>query len=164
MSLTNHDGVTVRCGGVLRLALVLLTAAVVGSGCASQPKPQPRPPRNIPGEVTAALNRSAAAWNAGNLDAFLGIYANDATFALADTFLQGRMAIREYYAPLFEPDATRDSLSFEQLQVEVLSPDVALVRAIYQNTRRGQIVRRGASTLAVRRELDSWRIIHDQTN
>jgi len=150
----------------MRLGLAVLCAMVLVSmtGCATK-QPSPRQPAaNVPGEVAAELQRAALAWNAGNLEGFLSIYAEQATFALADSFLQGRDAIREFYMPIFQPGAVRDQLSFEKLEVEVLSPEAALVRGIYRNTQRGQVTRRGSTTLVLRRILDRWQIIHDHTN
>jgi uncharacterized protein (TIGR02246 family) len=147
-----------------RFALVSIVVAFLWAGCASQPVKRPQPVRNLAAEVVADFEPTVAAWNAGNLNGFMAIYADDATFALPESFLQGRAAIGEYYAPLFQPGATRDKLSFDEFNVEVLSLDVILVRAIYRNTQNGQLVRRGTTTLIFRHILNHWRIIHDQSS
>jgi uncharacterized protein (TIGR02246 family) len=144
----------------LALWLIVLT---FWTGCATRPPQAVPPPRNFVTEVTEELRRSADAWNSGNLDAFMAGYAEDATFALKDNFLQGRRAIREYYTPLFVPGARHGTLNLDQINVLVLSLDVVLVRGIYQNTQPG-IVTRGATTLILRHSVNHWLIIHDHTN
>jgi uncharacterized protein (TIGR02246 family) len=144
-------------------ALLLTTLVLLEAGCASQPVQPPPPARNLRTEVIAELERAVAAWNTGDLNGFIALYDDDATFSLADSFLQGRAAIREFYAPLFQPGATREALSFDQFDVEVLSLDVVLVRGIYRASQRTETVRRGTTTLILRRVLNHWRIIHDQT-
>jgi len=133
-------------------------------GCSSTPKNPPPIPRNFIAEVQAEFRESVAAWNGGDLNAFMGLYAEDATFSMGDSYLLGRQAIRDYYAPLFAPGAARDGLDFDELNVVVLCPEVVLVRALYRNTQGGQIVRRGTSTLILRFVLDRWLIIHDHSS
>jgi uncharacterized protein (TIGR02246 family) len=147
-----------------RSALTVGVVAVLWAGCASQPARKQPPPHNIPLEVRAEFDQSAMAWNSGDFGRFISIYSNEATFALPDGYLQGRVAIREYYAPLFQPGATRDTLSFEEIRVDVLSSDFVLVRAVYRNSQNGQVVRRGTSTLILRWEADTWRVIHDHSS
>jgi uncharacterized protein (TIGR02246 family) len=147
----------------LRLALAQTALVLLLAGCASHPVKRLPPVHNIPAEVAADFRQAVAAWNAGDLNGFVAIYADHATLAMEDSFLQGRPAIREYYAPVFEPGAERPTLTFDQFDVEVLSPTVALVRAVFRNTEAGQVVRRGTTTLILRRELDHWRVIHDHT-
>ncbi|MFO1496781.1 MAG: SgcJ/EcaC family oxidoreductase [Verrucomicrobiota bacterium] len=118
----------------------------------------------IPAEVAAEFQKASTAWNSGNLGGFLAFYAENATFALADVFLQGRPAIRNFYAPNFAPGARRDELGFEKLDIEVLAPDAVLVRGIYANTQQGQVSRRGTTSLILRRIAGQWQIVHDHTN
>ena len=61
------------------IALVVVAAAPALSG------PQ--------GQVMAAMEASAAGWNAGDLDRFVAIYADDATFVVKDGVLRGKAAI-----------------------------------------------------------------------
>jgi uncharacterized protein (TIGR02246 family) len=145
----------------------LLWAACSGlwlAGCASPPAKPVVPLADIPAQVAAEFQQSVAGWNAGSLETFLAIYAESATFALADGFLQGKSAIRDFYAANFKPGAARPHLTLERLDVEVLSPDAVLVRGIYQNSFNGQPGRRGTTTLVLRRLLDHWRIIHDHSS
>lgn len=151
----------------MRLLMTVLSCAwvLLGAACATQQvRPAPAVTANIPTEVALEFQRSVAAWNAGNLNVFLEIYADSATFALPDRFLLGRDAIRDFYAPSFQPGLVRDELAVEQFDVEVLGPEAALVRGIFRNVRNGQVMRRGTTTLVLRKIIGQWRIIHDHSN
>jgi len=147
-----------------RWAALALTLPFILLGCASHPPRRPVPVVNIPADVAAEFKQSVAGWNAGNLNAFLSIYADNATLATPDGFVQGRQALRDFYLPNFRFGAVRVQLALEQLEVEVLSPDAVLVRAIYTNSLNGQITRRGPSTLVLRQILGRWQIIHDHSS
>ena len=143
--------------------LWLITALLLSSGCASPPAPPPEPhPRDFRAEVVAEFERSISGWNSGDLDAFMAIYAMDATFTMRDSFVRGYPAIRKYYAPQFGPGASRGVLTFDEFNMEVLSPDTVLVRAVYQNRQNGE-TSRGTTTLILRHAANHWRIIHDHS-
>ena len=144
--------------------IVFVVVVIVAAGCATSKPRQFRTPVNIPAQVTSEFQAAVAAWNVGNLNNFLGIYADDATFALADDYLQGRDSIREFYAPNFQPGAVQDQLSMERFDVQVLDPETVLVRGIYRNSRGAEVTRRGTTTLIMRNMGGTWRIVHDHTN
>src|ERR1041384_7430953 len=148
-------------------AVALAILPFLLSGCASSPKPVTAAAvniANIPMEVAGEIQKAADAWNAGNLDGFLELYAETATFTLPDHYLQGRKAIREFYAPNFRPAAPHYELTFERLDVEILCPEAVLVRGIYQNKLNGQTTRRGTTSLVMRPVLGRWKIIHDHSS
>jgi uncharacterized protein (TIGR02246 family) len=146
-------------GAMLAVGLIL-----AGIGCAT-PKPAApeAPSRDIPAEVSTEFQRAITSWNVGNLNGFMSIYAEDATFAMRDHFIEGAAAIRDYYAPQFAPGAMRGALSFYEFHVNVLCLDVVLVRAVYQNTQNREVQARGTSSLILRYANGHWRIIHDQS-
>jgi uncharacterized protein (TIGR02246 family) len=152
----------------IKWALLLpLVAAVLllGAGCASPAPPSPKTPppqRDIQAEVLSEFEHSVAAWNTGNLDGFMAIYADNATFAMRDHFLMGAAAIRSYYAPRFAAGADRGVLTMQELNVDVLAPDVVLVRGLYQS-RLDTEVTRGTTSLVLHHILNHWRIIHDHS-
>lgn len=146
------------------LASAAILCAALLAGCATQSAQSALPLTNIPEEVAIECRTLVQAWNAGDFAAFMAVYAETATFTVADGFLVGRDAIRGFYSPNFEPGAVRDELTFEQLDVEVLAPDAALVRILYRNSRSGELVRRGTVTLVMRRIYGQWRIIHDHSS
>ena len=112
------------------------------------------------------MNRSAAAWNRGDLDAFVDDYAAgmETSFIGRTGIVHGRDAIRAVYAPRFGPGGVRDSLSFENTEVDVLGPDVINVIAYYRLSRGDSTVARGPTSLVMRRSDGRWRIVHDHSS
>lgn len=112
------------------------------------------------------LERSARAWNRGDLDTFVDDYvdADRTTFVGRRGVLHGRAAIRAVYAPRFAPGGVRDSLSFEQLEVDSLAPGVAHVLAYYVLSRGDSTVARGPTSLVMLRVNGRWRIVHDHSS
>ncbi len=146
------------------LVLVAVFWSSLLAGCATQSAQSALPGTNIPEEVALECRRLVAAWNIGDLAGFIAVYAETATFTLADGFLVGRQAIRDFYSPNFQPGAVRDELAFEQVDIEVLAPDAALARVLYRNSRNGEVVRRGTVSLVLRRIYGQWQIIHDHSS
>jgi ketosteroid isomerase-like protein len=116
--------------------------------------------------IVAQLNRSAADWNRGDLDGFLSDYAAEST----TTFVDGRRArhgidfIRGNYAPWFAPNARRDSLRFEAVEVRPLTSTLALVTARFLLERGGAVTRSGPFTLVMEQQPQGWKIIHDHSS
>ena len=117
-------------------------------------------------EISAMMARSATNWNRGDLDAFVDDYedANGTTFVARNGVLHGRAAIRGVYAPRFAPGGTRDSLSFRDLQVDVLAPNVVNAIATYVLMRGDSVTAHGPTSLVMRRTGGRWRIVHDHSS
>jgi ketosteroid isomerase-like protein len=118
-------------------------------------------------EFSSMLERSARAWNRGDLDAFMEDYLDSSRTTYVGrrgVVLHGRAAIRQRYAPVFAPGGVRDSLSFEGLQVDSLAPGVAHVLAYYVLSRGDSTVARGPTSLVMLRVGGSWRIVHDHSS
>ncbi len=112
------------------------------------------------------MTQSARSWNTGNLDAFVNDYEADTTTTYIGRtgVARGRAAIRAVYAPRFAPGGVRDSLSFENVEVDLLAPDVANVIAYYRLMRRDSTTARGPTSLVMRRRDNRWRIVHDHSS
>ncbi len=151
--------------------LILLAVAVVAawfalrrvSTTASQ---TPSDPAQVRREILAVLDHGARAWDAGNLDDFISDYLPDSetTFITKTGILHGVDAIRGVYAARFAPGARRDSLHFQNVEVDVLGPDVVNTIAWYVLTRGDSITSRGPTSLVMRRVSGRWRIIHDHSS
>jgi beta-aspartyl-peptidase (threonine type) len=117
-------------------------------------------------EITSQLDRAAADWNRGDLEAFLSDYAPEST----TTFVDGRRArhgfdfIRQNYAPRFAPGARRDSLHFEEIETRTLRPGLTLVTARYLLTRGKTVTASGPFTLVMEHRPAGWRILHDHSS
>lgn len=126
---------------------------------------QQDPAADVSLHVEEILQLSAAAWNAGDLDGFMVHYerAHTTTYIGSGGLLIGFDAIRDRYAPGFEPGAERDSLRFESIRARPLDQLFALATARYVLHRDGEITSSGPFTLVLRRIEGVWKIIHDQS-
>ena len=118
-------------------------------------------------EIAAMLQRSASDWNRGDLAGFMSDYAQDSlTSYMAGGHVQyGWQALFDRYQKnYFAPGKSRDSLSFDELRVRVLTPDFAYATARFKLARRDSVVASGPFTLVLQRQGDRWRILHDHTS
>ncbi len=121
--------------------------------------------------VQTMLDRSAEAWNRGDLDAFVGFYAQGegTTYIGRRGIVRGPAEIRAVYAPRFAPGVERGTLRFEDLEVDLLAPGVANAIAFYVLSRRtaagaDSVIARGPTSLVVRRLGGAWKIVHDHSS
>lgn len=117
-------------------------------------------------QICAMMARSAAAWNRGDLDTFVADYmsGDGTTFIGRRGVVRGPAAIREVYAPRFGPGGVHDSLSFENVEVDLLAPDVANTIAWYVLARGDSVIARGPTSLVMRRVEGRWKIVHDHSS
>ncbi|HET7584093.1 MAG TPA: nuclear transport factor 2 family protein [Gemmatimonadaceae bacterium] len=116
--------------------------------------------------ILAAMDSSAAGWNAGKLDTFMAIYLDAArtSFVTRDSIIHGKQTIAAHYAPRFAAGAPGDSLSFERLEIDSLAPDLAYLGAYYVLQRGDSITARGPTTLVMQRVNGRWYIVHDHSS
>jgi uncharacterized protein (TIGR02246 family) len=117
-------------------------------------------------QVTANLASDARAWNSGNLDAFLTAYipSDATTYVAGRDVLHGLTSIRAAYLQRFAAGAHRDSLRFENVEVDVLAPGVINAIARYVLTRGDSVISQGPTSLVMRWNSGRWRIIHDHSS
>jgi uncharacterized protein (TIGR02246 family) len=137
-------------------------AVLLVLGCAEPPPT----PAEAAARVEALLVRSAAAWNRGDLDAFLSDYAVDSTttFVAGGHVQYGFDWIRENYAPGFDPGADRDSLRFESVAARPLGNEYLLATARFVLFEGGSVTASGPFTLILQRHGPEWKIVHDHTS
>ena len=145
---------------VHRALLVVLLGAVA---CA----PAPATTADPQAEIEAMLTHSAAAWNRGDLAGFMGDYVHDSmvTYRSGAHFLHGWQPLFDrYQANYFAPGKQRDSLTFGEVQVRSLAPDLALAMARFALHRGDSLTASGPFTLVLRRQEGRWQILHDHTS
>ena len=149
---------------VLAVGLSVTLACSAGGGGAGAPTLPA--PAALAAEFEAQFQASAAAWNSGNLDAFMADYARDSltTYMGRRAPVYGWSTIRSQYEPSFRPGARRDSLRFEGLAARALSPTLALVTARFILHRGDSVTASGPFTLVMERRPDGWKILHDHTS
>jgi hypothetical protein len=150
-----------------RTRRAIARAGVVGFTCliATTVAARPRPEAGMAAGITAALDRSAAGWNAGHLRDFMAVYLDSprATYATHTKFLHGRLEIRAVYADRFAPGVQRDSLRLVDVSVDSLTPSIASVMAFYELRRGDSTTTRGPTSLLMQRVGGTWYIVHDQS-
>ena len=145
-----------------------LLVAALTSGCAA-PATTPAPhmdPGHLASGIESQFARSARAWNAGNLDAFMADYAPDTlpTYFAEGHLVRGFDFIRSQYAPRFAPGARRDSLRFEEFNVRPFTNGFALVTARFILYRNGATTASGPFTLLMEHRPEGWKILHDHSS
>jgi len=116
--------------------------------------------------VRRVLDDQAAAWNRGDLDGFMEGYWHDdrLSFTSHDQVTHGWESTRERYIKRYKSDVRgMGKLSFFDLDIESLSPTVALVRGRYKLVRLGR-EDTGRFTLVFRKFADGWKITSDHTS
>ncbi len=116
--------------------------------------------------VDSLLRTSAAAWNGGDLDGFLGWYrrGRETTYIGSSGLIHGWEAIRDRYAPLFAVGAARDSLRFENLESRPLGAGLGLATARYELFQGDSLAAAGVFTLVLKQTPEGWRIVHDHSS
>jgi ketosteroid isomerase-like protein len=114
--------------------------------------------------VRAVLEAQAAAWNRGDIDAYMDGYARDetTTFISGDTVTRGWKTVLDRYKRNYDTRDKMGTLAFSELDIKPLG-DVYIVTGRWQLTRGGDTPR-GRFTLLLRRTPAGWRIFHDHTS
>jgi len=139
----------------------LLLALLALPGCASPDAARERQ------EILNVLQSQAAAWNRGDLDAFLvGYWRSEQTvFAGGDKVHRGFDAMARRYREAYPTREKMGRLSFSNLAFEQLETDRAVVTGSWELEIAGSEKRPGGVfTLIWRRFDDGWKIVHDHTS
>src|SRR5262245_56916820 len=118
-------------------------------------------------EIRAVLDPQVAAWNGGNLEAFMEGYWRSAelTFFSGDRKFSGWQAMLERYRKTYQgAGQAMGILEFSELDIDLLSPSTALVRGRWKLTMPGGNQPCGLYTLIFRRFNNGWKIVHDHTS
>jgi uncharacterized protein (TIGR02246 family) len=149
---------------------VLLPQVVLGCGGKENETVPGRGQEMVAAEVIDMLHRSAASWNAGDLEGFLDDYwrSDELTFSGGTGVTRGWEDVRErYLRSYWAPGVSRDSLRFEGLAVTALGEDHALALGeyvLYRPDTEEVLAGTGHFSLVLRRLDGQWRIIHDHTS
>ena len=115
-------------------------------------------------QIVAAMTASAAGWNAGDLDRFIGVYADDASYVTRDGVLQGKAAIAARYRPSFVSGGnSQGRLSFAPVAFRTLGPAQQLLIARWTLT-GGAKEESALTSLIWERRPAGWRIVADHSS
>ena len=114
--------------------------------------------------VRAVLEAQAAAWNRGDIDAYMDGYAREetTTFISGDTVTRGWKTVLDRYKRSYATREKMGTLAFSELDIKPLG-DFYIVTGTWQLTRQGDTPR-GRFTLLLRRTPAGWRVFHDHTS
>lgn len=116
--------------------------------------------------VRAVLTSQQAAWNRGDIPAFLqGGYWNspELTFAGSDGIVRGYDGLLERYRQHYPDKKAMGELEFSGLEIRQLGSEAALVLGHWRLKRQSDEVG-GVFSLVFQRFPEGWRIIHDHTS
>lgn len=113
------------------------------------------------------LIRQAEAWNRGDLKGFMDGYwrSPDLTFFSGANVANGWQAALERYQRTYQSTGKEmGHLEFQDLNINVLSPDAAFVRGKWQLTMSDGKKPHGLFTLILKNMQNGWHIVHDHTS
>lgn len=128
---------------MLAYALILMTGAADGGV-----------------EVLALLERQAAAWSRGDLDAFCSIYADDAVFVSPSGVTRGRAEVLARYKKKYPTAAAMGKLTLSPVDVRETAEAVS-VAAKWTLEYPDKPAATGHTVVVFRRAQNQWRIVHD---
>jgi len=117
------------------------------------------------GAIRAVLSAQQAAWNRGDVDAFLVGYwrSPELTFSGSSGVARGWDAVLARYKKIYPDRAAMGQLDFSELELRFVGPDAALVLGRW-HLKREKDELGGVFTLVWQRFPDGWKIIHDHTS
>ncbi len=143
--------------GIMFLALALL----IGNATA-----QTSSTLKADAAIRQLLQSQVEAWNHHDLDGFMAGYwrSSDLTFFSGTTVTQGWEPTLARYRKSYQSEGrSMGTLSFSDLQVQLLGPDAAFVRGRFQLVMPDGKQPHGLFTLILRKFPEGWRIVHDHT-
>jgi uncharacterized protein (TIGR02246 family) len=117
--------------------------------------------------VRAVLDAQLAAWNRGDLDAFMQTYWNspDLVFQSNATTTRGWQATVDRYRKRYLSEGKEmGQLRFDEIDVQLLAPGVAFARGGWHLSFRDGKTAHGRFTLLLREQPDGWRIVYDHSS
>ena len=116
--------------------------------------------------ISAVLNSQQAAWNRGDVDAFLVGYwrSPELTFSGSNGVARGWEGVLARYKKSYPDKGAMGQLDFSELEFRFLGPDAALVLGRWHLKREKEEDVGGVFTLVWERFPDGWKIVHDHTS
>jgi len=144
------------------LKTLWLIGALAIAGCSAEPELDAV---KAEADIRNVLAVQDVAWNAGDIDGFMDYYlkTEDLRFASGGTVNRGWQATLDGYKSRYPDRSAMGTLSFTDLEVDVLSPNDALVFGRWKLTRETDTPG-GLFTLHMRQVEGNWIIVSDHTS
>lgn len=146
-----------------RVAAIVSALLLFFSTRAAQSEKSPQSPETA---IQNVLSEQAAAWNRGDLEAFMSGYWKSPEL----TFFSGAHEFKGWQAALDRYKSTYQSgghemgkLEFSNLRIALLGPEAAFVRGEFHLTMPDGKTPHGLFTLIFRKFPDGWKIVHDHS-
>jgi ketosteroid isomerase-like protein len=135
---------------------------MLAAGCLGQNEKATAKAKN---DIVSVMNTQAADWNRGDIDAFMKGYWNSEklVFASGDGVTRGWQPTLDRYKKSYDSRAKMGTLTFSDLEINVISKDAAVVLGSWSLAREKDNPH-GKFTLIFRKFKDGWRIVHDHTS
>ena len=142
---------------LILFALVCLSAAAIGQ--TRQQKAQ------AVADILGVMDAQVAAWNRGDIEGFMKGYWNSPklAFVSGDNITRGWQSTLDRYKKNYDSKAKMGTLEFREVEVDVLSPDAAVVLGSWHLAREKDEPH-GKFSLVFRKMADGWRIVIDHTS
>jgi ketosteroid isomerase-like protein len=133
----------------------------------SQPESEVQKPLSpLERDITRVLRSQQAAWNRGDVEAFMEPYlkSKELTFSSGGKVTRGWQATLEGYRKRYPDRAAMGQLEFSGLEFRPLGTTAALVLGNWQLEREEQEDVGGNFTLVLEKLEGRWLIVHDHTS
>ena len=115
--------------------------------------------------IRAVLDAQVAAWNRGDIEAFMDGYerSEKTVFVGGDNVTRGWQTVLDRYKRNYDTREKMGTLSFADMEITPLGNDAALVLMRW-HLQRAKDEPHGRSTLIMRRTKQGWKIVHDHSS
>ena len=146
------------------ISLAMCAAALAAQGCV-RISDADEDPDETAAAVRSVIEAQQAAWNRGDVEAFMDGYerAETTLFVSGDTVTRGWETVLERYRKSYDTREKMGTLAFSELEIRPLSPFYVQVTGRWQLQRAGDAPR-GRFTLLFRRTAQGWKIVYDHTS
>jgi ketosteroid isomerase-like protein len=118
-------------------------------------------------KIRAVLDAQVAAWNRGDLEAYMAGYwhSPDLEFYSGATITRGWQPTLDRYRSRYQAAGKEmGHLTFDGVAIDVLSPTTATARGAWRLQMKQGDPPHGLFTLILRKFPEGWRIVHDHSS
>jgi ketosteroid isomerase-like protein len=138
--------------------ILIMSALVAGTPLSGRPS-------GPAADIRSLLEAQAAAWNRGDVPAFMEGYwkSSKTEFVSSSGVHRGWQAVLDRYRKAYPDRQTMGKLTFSELEITMLCSDAALILGHWE-LQRAHDHPAGIFTLVMRRLPEGWRIVRDHTS
>jgi uncharacterized protein (TIGR02246 family) len=114
--------------------------------------------------IHAVLDAQVAAWNHGDIDAYMNGYAkSDDTMFVGTDVTRGWTKVRDRYKAKYDSKSKMGTLVFSDVEIRPMSNDDVVVTGAWKITRAADTPH-GRFTLIFHHRPEGWRIVYDHSS